>query len=122
MAADIYTAPPNEGHAGWTWYTGAAGWMYQAGLEWILGLRRKGNLLFINPCIPTDWPGFSVTYRYGHSRYYITVISDHSDEKPYLKKDGKVTELFPEEVSGEGASVELQDDGQEHHVELKLNK
>ena len=33
MAADLYTAKPNEGHAGWTWYTGAASWMYQAGIE-----------------------------------------------------------------------------------------
>ena len=42
MAADVYSVPPYVGRGGWTWYTGAAGWMYQAGLEWILGVRRKG--------------------------------------------------------------------------------
>ncbi|MFZ3371884.1 MAG: glucoamylase family protein, partial [Desulfitobacteriaceae bacterium] len=39
MAADVYAAEPNIGRGGWTWYSGAAGWMYQAGLEWILGVQ-----------------------------------------------------------------------------------
>ena len=38
MAADVYTEPPHVGRGGWTWYTGSAGWMYQAGVESILGL------------------------------------------------------------------------------------
>ena len=47
MAADVYTAAPKEGHAGWTWYTGASGWMYQAGIEWILGIRRRGDFFIL---------------------------------------------------------------------------
>ena len=36
---------------GWTWYTGSAGWMYRAGLEWILGFRLRGaTLLSIPAC------------------------------------------------------------------------
>ena len=31
VCADVYSAPPQTGRGGWTWYTGAAGWMYQAG-------------------------------------------------------------------------------------------
>src|SRR5690606_30263513 len=65
MSADVYTANPHKGHAGWTWYTGAAGWMYQAGIEWILGLRRRGTRLYISPCIPSEWPEYSVHYRFG---------------------------------------------------------
>src|SRR5690606_20947612 len=43
MAADVYMSEPYKGRAGWTWYTGASGWMYQAGIEWVLGLRREGS-------------------------------------------------------------------------------
>ena len=39
IAGDVYAHPAHAGRAGWTWYTGSAGWMYRAGLESILGLR-----------------------------------------------------------------------------------
>jgi len=47
MAADVYAEPPHVGRGGWTWYTGSAGWMYQAGVEWILGFRLRGTTLLI---------------------------------------------------------------------------
>jgi cyclic beta-1,2-glucan synthetase len=59
VAADVYSEPPHVGRGGWTWYTGAAGWMYRAGIEGILGMRREGADLVIAPCIPAEWPGFS---------------------------------------------------------------
>lgn len=31
IAADVYSEPPHISRGGWTWYTGSAGWMYQAG-------------------------------------------------------------------------------------------
>ena len=40
MAADIYLREPHGGRGGWSWYTGASGWMYKVGLENILGLKR----------------------------------------------------------------------------------
>ena len=42
IAGDVYASPPHRGRGGWSWYTGSAGWMYRAGLESILGLRRAG--------------------------------------------------------------------------------
>ena len=45
MAADVYSVAPHIGRGGWTWYTGAAGWMYRAGLEWILGFQLHGDRL-----------------------------------------------------------------------------
>jgi len=41
LAGDVYANPLHVGRAGWSWYTGSAGWMYQAGLDSILGLRRR---------------------------------------------------------------------------------
>ena len=37
VAADILRESPHIGRGSRTWYTGSAGWMYRAGLEWILG-------------------------------------------------------------------------------------
>src|SRR6185436_10544366 len=45
VAADIYSQPPHVGRGGWSWYTGAAGWMYRAGVEHVLGLRIEGAFL-----------------------------------------------------------------------------
>ena len=73
VAADIYSAVGQIGRGGWTWYTGSAGWLYRAGIEWILGLRKEGNSLRIDPCIPPSWPGFRASYRYGTTRYEISV-------------------------------------------------
>ncbi|MCY7345672.1 MAG: hypothetical protein LH614_05560 [Pyrinomonadaceae bacterium] len=32
IAADVYSNPQHVGRGGWTWYTGAAGWLYRAAL------------------------------------------------------------------------------------------
>ncbi len=40
LDGDVYARPPHAGRGGWSWYTGSAGWLYRAGLESILGLRR----------------------------------------------------------------------------------
>lgn len=116
MAADVYTAAPKEGHAGWTWYTGAASWMYQAGIEWILGIRRRGSKLYIDPRIPNDWPGFTVKYRYGKTPYKIQVENEGKGRnQASVAMDGAnipLTEDIP--------AIELIDDSQEHQVHVKI--
>ena len=52
LAGDVFAHPSHAGRAGWTWYTGSAGWMYRAGLESILGLRRHGATLRDRPVHP----------------------------------------------------------------------
>ena len=56
VAGDVYARPPHAGRGGWSWYTGSAAWMYRAGLESMLGLRRRGDTFSIDPCIPSSWP------------------------------------------------------------------
>ncbi len=73
VAADVYSVPPHVGRGGWTWYTGSAGWMYRAGVEGILGIRREGGFLVIDPCIPTAWPGFEASVTAGSTEYEIFV-------------------------------------------------
>jgi cyclic beta-1,2-glucan synthetase len=75
VAADVYSVAPHVGRGGWTWYTGAAGWMYRAGLEGILGIRREGEYLLIDPCIPDAWPGFEATVNVASTQYRIRVAN-----------------------------------------------
>ena len=72
-AADVYSVAPHVGRGGWTWYTGSAGWLYQAGVESILGLRVQADSLVIDPCIPTAWPEFCMRPHYRGAVYEITV-------------------------------------------------
>src|SRR5204863_6819049 len=78
VAADIYATEPHVGRGGWTWYTGSAGWMHRAGLEWILGFRVRGGTLHLDPCIPRAWRGFEITFRHHSARYEITVENPRS--------------------------------------------
>ena len=53
LPADISTARGHEGLAGWTWYTGSAGWYFRAVTRELLGLRmRDGRLYIESPVLP----------------------------------------------------------------------
>jgi cyclic beta-1,2-glucan synthetase len=73
LAGDVYAHPLHLGRGGWSWYTGSAGWLYRFGLESILGLRRRATSFSIDPCIPAPWPGYSLIWRFGQTRFVITV-------------------------------------------------
>ena len=75
VAADVYSAGQNRGRGGWSWYTGAAGWIYRAALEHVLGVRKEGNVLIISPSIPRHWPGFEVTYTHDDTTYHVVVAN-----------------------------------------------
>src|SRR5260370_423453 len=62
-----------DGRGGWRWYAGSAAWMYRAGLESMLGLRRRGNTFSIDPCIPSSWPEYEIAWRVQSTRYLISV-------------------------------------------------
>ena len=91
--------------------------MQRAGVESILGLRRKGAVLIIDPCIPSEWPGFRASVRYGSSRYDIVV------ENP----DGVMRGVRSAEVDAASAetrplTVRLLDDGQPHTIRVRLGE
>jgi cyclic beta-1,2-glucan synthetase len=115
IAADIYSIPPHTGSGGWTWYTGSSGWMYRLGIEAILGIKRMGNSLNINPCIPQDWPGFKVDYRFGTAHYKISVENlkgaNRGMSRGLVSLDGK---FLP------GNLIPLIDDGQTHEVHILM--
>ena len=114
VAADVYSEPPHVGRGGWTWYTGAAGWLYRAGLEWILGFRKRGNMLSIDPCIPRGWKGFEISYRHGRTRYRITVENPNGVSRRVTR-----ISLDGNPLPSDGL-VPLVDDGGEHQVQVVL--
>jgi len=111
MAADVYGTHSHVGRGGWTWYTGAAGWMYQAGLEGILGFKRQGDTIVLKPCIPSRWSGFSLTYQYHTTKYEIFV------ENPNARMSG-YTKIILDEAELLEPVIVLKDDGQTHTVRL----
>jgi cyclic beta-1,2-glucan synthetase len=115
VAADLYAEPPHVGRGGWTWYTGSAGWMYRAGIEWILGFRLRGTKLHIDPCIPCAWRNFEITFRYQSSRYEIVV------ENPQRVARGvSSVELDGASLAAGSMHIQLADDGTTHHVRVVL--
>jgi cyclic beta-1,2-glucan synthetase len=109
VAADVYTAPSHLGRGGWTWYTGSASWMYRVGLEEILGFRKVGDTLRIEPRVPAAWDGYKVSYQFGESTWEITV----RDPAGVQHRGSAVT--VDGTVVPEG-TIHLADDGQRHIV------
>ncbi len=110
VAGDVYSQPPHVGRGGWTWYSGSAGWLYRVGLEAILGFRLHGMTLSIDPCVPRNWPNFSITFRYHSSIYKIRVENPSSVTRgvALMHIDGRL-------VAGR-TNIPLSDDGGEHKI------
>jgi cellobiose phosphorylase len=87
-AADVYAAKKHIGRGGWTWYTGSAGWMYQLILESFLGLKREGNILRMQPCVPAEWNSFIIHYKYEQTMYHISVSQTDGINKSKVTVDG----------------------------------
>ncbi len=112
VAADVYALPPHTGRGGWTWYTGAAGWMYRLIVESLLGLRQDADKLRFTPCLPADWASFCLHYRYKETLYNITVTrAGPGCDEAKVKVDGL--------VQSDGW-VHLVDDLEEHLVEINI--
>ena len=99
IAADIYSNPQHPGRGGWTWYTGSASWAYKTGIENILGLRKQSDTIVVDPHVPSEWPSFTVSYRYGNSLYVIHYERNAANNTPL-------------------ATFSLVDDGQTHEINI----
>ncbi len=116
LAADIYAEPPHTRRGGWTWYTGAAGWYYRAGLESILGLQVRADKLVFDPCIPRAWRNYSISYQHENTRYEITVENPNG-----VSRGVTLVELDGERQSNSN-SIILLDDGVSHQVRVRLGE
>jgi cyclic beta-1,2-glucan synthetase len=90
VAADVYGADDRTGRGGWTWYTGSAGWLYRTAVEAILGVRREGDRIRIEPTLPETWPGYDVALDIEGHRHTIKV--SRSGEGYRITVDGRVAD------------------------------
>lgn len=129
MSADIYAAAPHTGRGGWTWYTGAAGWMYRLTVETLLGLHLEVDKLRITPCFPTHWQTYKIHYRFHETLYHITInhVSDMADQAGRVTVDGVIvggithnSEIASETWQSQ-AVIPLVNDQSEHYVEVDLS-
>src|SRR5690606_2379594 len=103
---------------GWTWYTGSAGWLFRVGLESVLGLRVvRGREVVLRPCIPADWPGFTLRWRVpdGAAAYEIVVTRAGAAGRTSAALDGA-----PLRVEDGSVRFPLAADGATHRVDVRL--
>jgi cyclic beta-1,2-glucan synthetase len=112
VAADVYALQPHTGRGGWTWYTGSAGWMYRLIVESLLGLRLEVDTLRVAPCLPADWTGFTVHYRYRETVFHIAIFQTSAG-------NGEM-EVTVDGVEQDDKAIHLVDDRQEHAVEVRM--
>ena len=100
------------GEAKNSWLTGTAAWNYFAITQYILGIRPEYDGLLIDPCIPSDWQGFTVTRRFRGATYRIEVRNPEGRMKGVrtLRVDGKEIEgnLVPVMPAGGTYRVEVE--------------
>lgn len=100
------------GRGGWSWYTGSSSWYYVAGIEYILGLKIENQTLSLCPCIPKEWEGYFIQYRYGNSIYNIKVRN--------INKTNEVQKLILNNEEQVEKRVKLLDNGKINEIEITL--
>jgi cyclic beta-1,2-glucan synthetase len=133
MAADIYCAPPHTGRGGWTWYTGAAGWMYRLAVETLLGFSLEVDKLRLSPRVPQTWDSFKIHYRFRETFYHIvfTRVSESAPQGAGTRKAGskKAAGVAPvsrvvldgvelHQSADNRNTIPLLDDRRDHRVEV----
>ena len=115
MAGDVYSRDAHAGRGGWSWYTGSAGWMYRAGLESILGLRRRGDTFVIDPCVPSSWSEYSISWQHQSTSYEIAVTNPNHIWKGVISAqlDGAPVNHM---------AIPIVDDGKTHQVKIVLGR
>ena len=69
------------------------------------------------PCLPVDWPGFTMHYRYRNTVYHIAVSQTHDAEGEQI---GEIR-VTVDGVLQADQSIPLVDDRQAHAVEVKVH-
>lgn len=112
LAGDVYSNKSMNGRGGWSWYTGSSSWYYKVCLENILGLKRKGDKLFLPNQISNIWECYEIQYRYKSNLYNIKVSKkqENQEEKQILLNGEKLQNDY----------IELKDENKIENIEIKL--
>jgi len=110
VASDVYSTTGHVGRGGWTWYTGAAGWLYRCITESLLGLHIEGETLTLRPCVPSGWTSFSAIYLHGSTRYEVEVVRGGGHRA--------AAEVELDGIAVIDMRVALVDDGKTHRIKV----
>ncbi len=112
MTADVYDGYPNIGKGGWSWYTGAAAWMYRAILTHLLGLEREGEYLVFSPQRASPFDRYQIEYRYRSTIYEISFEKQYGDEEAVV--------VFFDGKKQKSQRIKLEDESTVHHIEVNF--
>jgi len=99
-----------QGEAKNSWLTGTAAWNFVAITQAILGIQPEFDGLRVNPCIPQDWEGFTISRSYRGDTYRIRVSNPNRVNKGVasVTVDGKAIAGNVLPVFGDGATHEVE--------------
>lgn len=86
---------PDFGLARNSWLTGTASWMFVAFTQYILGIRPYYTGLIIDPCLPPEWNGYTVSRLFRGTVYHIEV-----ENPAHICKGVKEISVDGQEVEG----------------------
>ena len=109
VPADIGALPSKFGLGGWSWYTGAAGWAWQLGVHGILGVEPVGGAVQIDPKLPKEWGGASITLRSDKGAIHLTIEDpDHvGSGVAWIRANGKRRRSTTIRFPGENKLLEV---------------
>ena len=89
--------------------------MYRLVVESLLGLKLEGDRLQIAPCLPSEWNGYKLTYRYLETEYRVVVRRFETSElaPPPI---GVTVDGVPQDTS----TIVLTNDRRPHDVEVRV--
>jgi cellobiose phosphorylase len=106
---------PQFGLARNSWLTGTASWTYQAGTQYVLGIRPTYEGLEIDPCIPPEWEGFAVSRKFRGVMYQIEVRNSE-----HVSKGIQSVRVDGEEI--EGNIVPFLEKGEPHQIQVVMGQ
>jgi cellobiose phosphorylase len=72
---------PRYGTSRLPWLTGAATWAYYAACYSVLGIQPQPDGIIFDPCIPSEWSGFSMHRRFRGKMLHIEVKNPDKAQK-----------------------------------------
>jgi len=102
-----------HGEAKNSWLTGTAAWTFYNVSQYILGIQPQYDGLQIDPCIPAEFAGFTLTRKFRGDTYVITV-----DNSAKAMKGVKSMTLDGKELSGN--IIPVCGDGKIHQVAVLM--
>ncbi len=101
--SEPYVTPGNSegplssesGKAGWTWYSGSAGWLYRSLIQYYIGINPTQEGILFSPCTKSRWKNAMFEFPIRNGRYVIEILNPEGrilSEFKEIRVDGKKVE------------------------------